>query len=97
MYIRVKQIYDVQCGIRNVNMLAKKLAKVHEQYSANIGRKINFKLGGINQSPMLSDFDLSTGGRTMIVGIDVTHPSVGSAPLAPSIAAIVASVDVVLA
>lgn len=97
LYNRVKQVCDVKCGIHNVNMLAEKLVKVHEQYSANIGLKINLKLGGINQSPMLSDFELNTGGRTMIVGVDVTHPSIGSAPSAPSVAAVVASVDAELA
>lgn len=97
LYNRAKQVCDVQCEIHNVNMLGEKLVKVHDQYSANIALKINLKLGGINQSPMSPDFELNGGGRTMIVGIDVTHPSVGSAPSAPSIAAIVASADAELA
>ncbi|KAI4246752.1 MAG: hypothetical protein L6R40_001781 [Gallowayella cf. fulva] len=37
--------------------------------------------------------DIISKGATMIVGIDVTHPSPGSAETAPSVAGMVASVD----
>lgn len=59
----------------------------------NISLKFNLKAGGINQVLDPSKLGIISEGKTMVVGIDVTHPSPGSAENAPSIAAIVASVD----
>ena len=54
--------------------------------------KVNLKLGGINH--YLAPSQLPGADKdTMIIGLDVTHPSPGSASDAPSIAASVASVD----
>lgn len=97
LYNCVKQVCDVRCGVRNVNVLAEKFKGANDQYSANVGLKINLKLGGSNQSLQKSDLGFFAEGRTMLVGIDVTHPSPGSARSAPSIAGIVASVDGALA
>lgn len=97
LYNCVKQVCDVRCGVRNVNVLAEKFKGANDQYSANVGLKINLKLGGSNQSLQKSDLGFFAEGRTMLVGIDVTHPSPGSARSAPSIAGIVASVDSALA
>ena len=63
------------------------------QYCANVGLKINLKLGGGNQALRNSDLGLFADGKTMLVGLDVAHPSPGSARNAPSIAAIVASMN----
>jgi hypothetical protein len=97
IYNCVKQVCDVRCGIRNVNVLAEKLRGSNDQYNANVGLKINLKLGGANQSLRAADLGIISEGRTMLVGIDVTHPSPGSASTAPSVAGIVASVDSTLA
>ncbi|KAJ5642765.1 hypothetical protein N7490_006765 [Penicillium lividum] len=97
LYNTVKQVCDVRCGVRNVNMQAEKLAQGQDQYCANVGLKINLKLGGGNQTLRNSDLGLFGNGKTMLVGIDVTHPSPGSVGIAPSVAAIVASVDSALA
>jgi hypothetical protein len=97
IYNCVKQVCDVRCGIRNVNVLAEKLVNSNDQYNANVGLKINLKLGGANQALQRSDLGLISEGKTMLVGIDVTHPSPGSASTAPSVAGIVASVDSTLA
>ncbi|CAG8095439.1 unnamed protein product [Penicillium salamii] len=97
IYNCVKQVCDVRCGIRNVNVLAEKIKNSNDQYNANVGLKINLKLGGANQSLQKSDLGLIAEGKTMLVGIDVTHPSPGSASTAPSVAGIVASVDANLA
>lgn len=97
IYNCVKQVCDVRCGIRNVNVLAEKIKNSNDQYNANVGLKINLKLGGANQSLQKSDLGLISEGKTMLVGIDVTHPSPGSASTAPSVAGIVASVDANLA
>lgn len=93
IYNCVKQVCDVRRGVRNINVLAKKLAEADGQYYANVGLKFNLKLGGINQSLKTDQLDIIGEGKTMLVGIDVTHPSPGSASNAPSVAGIVASVD----
>lgn len=97
LYNTVKQVCDVRCGVRNVNVQAEKLQAAQDQYCANVGLKINLKLGGANQSLRNSDLGIFADGKTMLVGLDVTHPSPGSAKSAPSVAAIVASVDSALA
>ncbi|KAJ5560594.1 hypothetical protein N7513_002993 [Penicillium frequentans] len=97
LYNTVKQVCDVRCGVRNVNVQAEKLADAQDQYCANVGLKINLKLGGGNQTLKNSDLGLFGNGKTMLVGLDVTHPSPGSVGSAPSVAAIVASVDSALA
>ncbi|KAJ6029801.1 hypothetical protein N7499_012209 [Penicillium canescens] len=97
IYNCVKQVCDVRCGIRNVNVLAEKLVNPNDQYNANVGLKINLKLGGANQALRTADLGIISEGKTMLVGIDVTHPSPGSASSAPSVAGIVASVDSTLA
>jgi hypothetical protein len=55
--------------------------------------QVNTKLGGINH--MLDDNAMKWLRKktTMVLGAHVTHPSPLSAPGAPSIAAVVASVD----
>ncbi|KAJ6172607.1 Qde2 [Penicillium chermesinum] len=86
-------ICDVRRGVININVQATKLVDGNSQYSANVGLKVNLKLGGVNQSLRASDLGFFGDGKTMLVGIDVTHPSPGSAGNAPSVAAIVASID----
>jgi len=54
--------------------------------------KVNFKLGGINLGPNLKDWESTLGGRTMIVGADVTHPGKGDRSC-PSLAGVVATCD----
>ncbi|QIW99263.1 hypothetical protein AMS68_004781 [Peltaster fructicola] len=58
----------------------------------NLAIKMNIKLGGTNHR-IDSLFKRPLDNNTMIVGIDVTHPSPGSAENAPSIACIVASTN----
>ena len=92
-YNIIKQICDVRRGVKNINVQADKFAKGEAQYFANVGLKVNLKFGGVNQSLRSSDLGFFGDGKTMLVGIDVTHPSPGSAGNAPSVAAIVASID----
>lgn len=94
VYNRVKYVCDVKEGILNVCVLASKFARANPQYLANVGLKFNLKLGGRNQTldPSKLGF-IGQQKKTMVVGIDVTHPSPGSSTKAPSVAAIVASVD----
>ena len=92
-YNAVKKVCDVRRGVLNVNVVASKLAGGNEQYFANVALKFNLKLGGLNQSLKPNDLGIIAEGKTMIVGIDVTHPSPGSSSSAPSVAGIVASID----
>ncbi|PKY07047.1 Piwi-domain-containing protein [Aspergillus campestris IBT 28561] len=96
LYNCIKQTCDIKHGVRNVNVLGDKFAKCDDQYFANVGLKFNLKLGGNNQVLRASDLGLIGEGKTMLVGIDVTHPSPGSSDNAPSVAGMVASVDALL-
>lgn len=103
LYNRIKQLGDIKYGIHTVCVpgSTKKFMNPKEeratQYHANVALKINLKLGGTNH--LLSDADIGiiTNSKTMVIGLDVTHPSPGSGDAAPSIAAMVASVDSQLA
>ena len=56
-------------------------------------QKINLKLGGTNHQLIDDDaYGRILGDKTMVIGIDVTHPPPGSEG-APSVAAVVASCD----
>ena len=105
LYNRVKQLGDVVHGLQTVCVLGErnkfynlgvdqktnKLKSI--AYNANVALKVNIKNGGTNH--VLKDRQLGfiNEGTTMVVGIDVTHPSPGSGFSAPSVAAMVASSD----
>jgi hypothetical protein len=93
IYNRVKYACDIKEGLLNVCVVASKFSNANAQYFANVALKFNLKLGGRNQALENSKLGIIALGKTMVVGIDVTHPSPGSAPNAPSVASIVASVD----
>ena len=94
IYNRVKWACDVKHGLRNVCVIGSKFAKErNDQYFTNVGLKVNLKIGGRNQFLDSSKVGLIAEGKTMVVGIDVTHPAPGSSSNAPSVAGIVASVD----
>ncbi len=93
IYNRVKYVCDIKEGIRCVAVLGSKLAKAGPQYFANVALKINLKLGGRNQQLQPKSLGIVSEGKTMVVGLDVTHPSIQSSPNAPSVVGVVASVD----
>ncbi|KJK73539.1 hypothetical protein H634G_11210 [Metarhizium anisopliae BRIP 53293] len=97
LYNRVKFACDVEAGLINVCVVGSRFAKADEQYYANVGLKVNLKLRGQNHYIDGSQLGILGEGKTMLVGIDVTHPSPGSSQNAPSVAGIVASVDKQLA
>ena len=101
LYNRIKQLGDITFGIHTVCVVADKFCKRGVRYYANVALKFNLKLGGVNQ--LLDNKDNKTkplgiidDGKTMVVGLDVTHPSPGSTSNAPSVAGMVASVDKIL-
>jgi eukaryotic translation initiation factor 2C len=97
IYNQVKCLGDVKKGLHTICVVATKFAKqTHDnnaQYFANVALKFNLKLGGVNQTLDAAKIGVLGEGKTMVVGLDVTHPSPGSADSAPSVAGIVATVD----
>lgn len=93
VYDRIKHLCDVKLGLINVCCIGQLLKKGDDQYFRNGALKINAKCGGRNQAVDPSRLHLIAQDKTMVVGIDVTHPSPCSSEHAPSIAGMVASVD----
>ncbi|KAK3642877.1 hypothetical protein LTR56_010474 [Elasticomyces elasticus] len=92
LYARIKYWGDTKTGILTICSVGSKLANDNLQYIGNEALKYNIKGGGINHIvPGLLMKPLDS--RTMLMGIDVTHPSPGSSDSAPSVACVVASVD----
>lgn len=98
IYKHIKYLGDVKYGILTVCVVGSKLSnpKGQDMYIANVALKFNLKLGGRNQQVHKDRLGLLQEGKTMVVGIDVTHPSPGSSFNAPSVAGIVASIDALL-
>jgi len=90
IYNRVKVLGDIEKSLHTVCVKASddKFFSQSPSYYANVALKFNLKLRGVNH---VIDSKID-GSETMVVGIDVTHPSPGSEG-APSIAAMVASID----
>jgi eukaryotic translation initiation factor 2C len=95
IYNSIKTVADTKAGIQTVCVVSSKFMKEQRQsqYFGNISLKFNAKAGGINQTVDPAKLGIISEGKTMVVGLDVTHPSPGSKEGAPSVAAIVASVD----
>jgi eukaryotic translation initiation factor 2C len=95
IYNSIKTVADTKAGIHTVCVVGSKFMKEQrqEQYFGNVSLKFNLKAGGINQTIDPARLGIVGEGKTMLVGIDVTHPSPGSKEGAPSVAGIVASID----
>ncbi|KAL7622750.1 hypothetical protein AAE478_006428 [Parahypoxylon ruwenzoriense] len=95
LYNRIKQLGDIKYGIHTICSVGTKITKTQgqDQYFCNEALKVNLKLGGDNQLINSANMGLIAENKTMVVGIDVTHPSPGSSSTAPSIAGMVASID----
>ncbi|MCJ1384902.1 hypothetical protein MMC17_008020 [Xylographa soralifera] len=93
LYNVIKKCADTELGFHTTCMASQKLYKAKAQYYANIAMKVNLKLGGSNQGAISSSLGILKQAGTMLIGIDVTHPSPGSRTSAPSIAACVANTD----
>ncbi|KAK5706094.1 hypothetical protein LTR97_001080 [Elasticomyces elasticus] len=94
LYARIKYWGDTKAGIHTINSVGSKLAKPKGQgrYIGNLALKFNIKGGGINHivpGMLMKPLD----SKTMLMGIDATHPLPGSSDSAPSIACVVTSVD----
>ena len=93
LYSYVKTLGDTRYGIHTICVVGAKFAggRGEDQYFANVALKFNLKLGGDNQMVDPSRLSFINEDKTMIVGIDVTHPSPGSSDKAPSVAGMVSS------
>lgn len=96
LFKHIKRVGDIKVGIPTICVLREKFCKdsstlAQKQYFSNVALKLNLKLGGTNQ--LVPDMGIISEDKTMVVGIDVTHPSPGSAGNAPSVAGMAASVD----
>jgi eukaryotic translation initiation factor 2C len=95
VYNAVKAICDVELGLINICVLGgnlnNKTGNQLSEFCANISMKVNMKLRGINHLVNYRNFRGLED--TLMIGLDVTHPSPGSASTAPSVAAIVGSID----
>ncbi|UJO17421.1 uncharacterized protein CLAFUR5_06458 [Fulvia fulva] len=94
LYARIKYFGDVEHGIGTICSVGSKLEKENGQgmYFGNLALKFNLKGGGVShtvENTVVKPID----NNTMLVGVDVTHPSPGSTDGAPSIATMVASTD----
>ena len=89
----IKYTGDVKLGILTHCMLAEKFSGAKDQYTSNNAMKINLKMGGCNQLLDASGAKFIGQGKTMVVGLDVTHPTTTDFQGTPSIAGIVASID----
>lgn len=95
LYSYIKTLGDTKYGIHTVCVVGQKFTsdRGQPQYFANVALKFNLKLGGNNQAVDPQRLPLIQQDKTMLVGIDVTHPSPGSSDRAPSVAGMVASID----
>ena len=91
IYSRLKYLADTVFGIHTVCCTRKTM--LGGQAFANMALKVNLKFGGVNQRLPPTDIGCLKGGSTMIIGIDVTHPALGSMENTSSIAAVVGSID----
>jgi len=103
LYAVIKTLGDTKYGIHTVVIRDENLQKVVSRDESgrtrsdpgligNEALKFCAKSGGVSWTMDPNGLKI-IDGETMVVGIDVTHPSPGSQEKAPSIAAIVASYD----
>ncbi|EJT82152.1 hypothetical protein GGTG_02126 [Gaeumannomyces tritici R3-111a-1] len=91
-YNSIKYLGDVVYGVHTVCALRSKICDSQKwDVRSYLAMKINIKLGGVNHRVSTSNLGLVAEGKTMIVGIDVTHPSPDQSAATPSVAAMVAS------
>jgi len=103
VYNGIKHLLDVYRQVPNICVQVSKFRKDKGQlqYFGNVALKINMKMGGVNHrlvdppgsAPTLAWLK-DPSQPTMLVGMDVTHPTgLESVKWTPSIAAVVATID----
>ena len=92
-YSSLKYWADTTFGMHTVCCTLQTIAEPKPDTWANLVLKANLRLGGVNQCLPDDELGYLQHGTTMMVGIDVTHPPLGSMQNAKSIAAAVANTD----
>lgn len=94
LYNHIKTLGEIKYGLRTQCLLFTNFVrKGSPAYYANVALKINLKIGGSNHTVAEKDLSFIKDNKTMVVGIDMTHPSPGSSKTAPSVSGMVASID----
>jgi eukaryotic translation initiation factor 2C len=95
IYPAIKRVGAVKLGMHTQCIQLDKALKERgqDQYFSNVALKVNMKLGGVNHRLDAQSMRWLVEKKTMMVGIDVTHPGPTSLPGTPSVAAVVASID----
>ncbi|KAJ1980491.1 hypothetical protein H4R35_001111 [Dimargaris xerosporica] len=92
LYGEVKRVSDTMMGVPTQCMQKNKVGRSNVQYIANVGLKVNVKLGGINSVLDANELPFGPKDPTLVIGADVTHPSPGMNSQ-PSVAAVVSSTN----
>lgn len=94
IYSEIKRVFEIELGLPTQCCLYRHVIKPNKQYCANVGLKINQKLGGVNhdlvRGPQAATASFYTSAPTLVVGADVIHPDPGPSRQ-PSIAALASS------
>ncbi|KAF8269712.1 Piwi domain-containing protein [Lactarius quietus] len=95
IYSAIKRLCAVEFGVHSQCLYLGKALEENrqEQYFANVALKLNTKLGGINHLLAKEATAWLRGKSTILIGVDVTHPSPKSLKGTPSIVGVVGSVD----
>ena len=90
-YSMLKYVADVKVGIQTVCTVIMSDNKVKAGFGevANLLLKANMKLGGVNHNLHQDSRPSLLTPRSIIIGLDVTHPGQNAMAEAPSVAAIV--------
>lgn len=92
IYHAIKSFGDVIAGFPTQCVRENKIERANDQYCANLGMKINAKLGGVNSLPRSGALEKLTSAPFMVIGADVGHPAPGMVNQ-PSVASLVYSFD----
>ncbi|KAG2158147.1 Piwi-domain-containing protein [Suillus bovinus] len=92
IYHAIKSFGDVIAGFPTQCVRENKIERANDQYCANLGMKINAKLGGVNSLPRSGALEKLTSAPFMVMGADVGHPAPGTINQ-PSVASLVYSFD----
>ncbi|KAH9987922.1 Piwi-domain-containing protein [Russula compacta] len=95
LYPAIKRLCTVKIGVHSqcLSLETALRDRGQDRYLTSVALKLNAKLGGVNHVLGKEAMAWLTEKPTIMVGIDVTHPSVHSAAGTPSIVGVVASID----
>ncbi|KAH1338083.1 hypothetical protein KXX67_000930 [Aspergillus fumigatus] len=91
IYTRIKKSCDCRWGVPSQVLQSGHCVKLNPQYASNVLMKVNAKLGGTTARAVPKVTDATLRPRSMIIGADVTHPSLGV--WSPSMAAMSVCMD----